>query len=292
MELAYEHWLREAAKEKERGLPFAIVTVVGTKGSSPRGLGSKMLVNSQGRRAGTIGGGRLEELVILDAQAILTTATGPQQVQKFQYPLSEKAGQCCGGVVEILVEPINTGPHLFIFGVGHVGTALANTLAGTAFTLHAVDERAEWCHSTRLPEAICRHLQNPLEFVLSWDWDRARSWAVVLTHSHDLDRALMEQLVPLDLVFLGLIGSKTKWRRLHERLKTAGIALDRLAKVHCPVGLDLGGEAPQEIAISIGAQVLQSYYQATQHRGVANSSIDLPVWTSAQDDPCENTGLK
>ena len=287
MDQAGGQWLHQAFQEKERGAPFAIVTVVEVRGSSPRGLGAKMLVTREGRLSGTIGGGRLEELAMQAAQDMLKVNHGYQAARKFQYPLSEKAGQCCGGFVEILVELINCEPQIFIFGAGHIGTALANTLSGTVFKVHTIDERSEWCASNKMPVGVFCHQQEPLAFAKSWDWDLARSWVVVMTHSHDLDRMLMESLVELELPYLGLIGSKTKWRRLRERMKTNGLSDERLARVHCPVGLELGGETPQEIAISISAQMLKTFYEVNKTASQSEKAPDSLRWSSAQDDPCE-----
>ncbi|OFZ11094.1 MAG: xanthine dehydrogenase accessory protein XdhC [Bdellovibrionales bacterium RBG_16_40_8] len=280
---------------KPTGEPYAVVTVIETKGSSPRDLGAKMLVNKTGLLYGTIGGGHLEELAIVAAQETLKSSFGAHYSRKFQYPLSEKAGQCCGGFVEIFVEPVNTGPQLFILGAGHIGTAVANALTGTAFKVHVIDERSEWCNSDKLSTEIFKHQINPIEFVSSWGWDFSRSWVIVMTHSHDLDRSLMQNLTSMGLPFLGLIGSQTKWRRFRSRLSALGVSEEKLASVHCPVGIEIGGKTPQEIAISISAQIIKTYYEKDEHllrslrQQQPKPTENTTKWLSTNDDPCEST---
>lgn len=252
-----DQWLHQAMELEKTGGPFALVTIIKARGSSPREVGAKMLVGPKERIWGTIGGGRLEELAIVDAQ----TAIANSETRRCQYPLSEKLGQCCGGFVEILIEPMNTGPHIFIFGAGHVGTAVANSLVGTAFKLHIIDERTEWCNSPNISQSVRRHHINPLEFITSWKWDTERSWILILTHSHQLDFALTKTLAPLHFPYLGLIGSKTKWRKFQSRLTDEGLENQALNEIHCPVGLDLGGETPQEIAISISAEIISLFHK-------------------------------
>jgi xanthine dehydrogenase accessory factor len=285
-------WLKQLRQFTQKGEPLAIITITDVKGSSPRAVGAKMFVGSAGRLWGTIGGGKLEETVILDAQNILSSNIP----RKLQYPLSEKAGQCCGGSVEVLIEPLNTGPHLYIFGAGHVGTALANTMVNTIFQLHVIDERQEWCLSPAIHQDVQRHSMAPLDFVNSANWVSTKSWAIVMTHDHGLDQTLIQQLSQLKLAYLGLIGSHTKWRRFRTRLIKEGVNEELLNKVHCPVGIDIGGETPQEIAISISAEVIKLYYDELETKSStkiietmnnATSETADSNWTSIENDPCE-----
>lgn len=281
-------WLKQLNHFLLRGEPLAIITITDVKGSSPRAIGAKMLTNSQDRLWGTIGGGKLEELAISDAKNILK-ANVPQ---KLHYPLSEKAGQCCGGSVEVLIEPLNTSPNLYIFGAGHVGTALANTMVNTIFDLHAIDARPEWCLSPALHQNVQRHPISPLEFINNKKWDKPRSWAIIMTHDHGLDQSLVHNLSSLNLCYVGLIGSKTKWRRFRTRLIKEGLSEELLDKVHCPVGIDIGGETPQEIAISISADLIKLYYEQLKESTLHQASRQIiaetdKAWTSVENDPCE-----
>jgi xanthine dehydrogenase accessory factor len=211
-----------------------------------------MIVLADGAFFGTIGGGHLEQLVIADAQACL--AAGESKV--FRYPLGATAGQCCGGVVETFVEALHTGPHLYLFGVGHVGQALCRVLAGTPFVVHAIDEREEWLGAEALPREVRRHAAPWDAFVADAPWSPQGTYVAIMTHRHDMDEAIVGAVVTRPARYLGLIGSETKWRRFRDRLEARGIPRDALDRVRCPIGLDVGGKAPQEVAISVAAELL------------------------------------
>ncbi len=246
-------WVEALVDLKGHGVPVALVTVIRVDGSTPRDLGAKMLVTLEGRHSGSIGGGKLELLAIEDAQAALRK--GEACVQR--YPLCIRAGQCCGGNSEVLIEVLNAGPLLYLFGAGHVGQALCHVLRGTTFTVHLVDPRPEWLDDPALPKAVVKHSEPWRAFVTDAEWS-TRVYAAVLTHSHDLDREIVADLVTREAAFLGLIGSKTKWVRFQSMLKKDGVSKAQLERIHCPIGLDLGhGKAPKEVAISIAAQLLQ-----------------------------------
>lgn len=273
-------WLKQLNIFLPQGEPLAVLTISDVKGSSPRAIGAKMIVSSQGRIWGTIGGGKLEELAIVDALNILKG----NLTYKFQYPLSEKAGQCCGGSVEILIEPLNTSPQLYIFGAGHIGTALANTMINTVFDIHVIDERSEWCLSPAIHHNVQREAISPLEFIKTQPWSNQRSWCVVMTHDHALDQALIQNLAKLNLRYLGLIGSQTKWRRFRNRLFKESLSDDQLNSVHCPIGIDIGGETPQEIAISVSAELIKLYYEDLNEHNFKPATTQS--WNILKD-PCE-----
>ncbi len=246
-------WVEALADLKGRGVPLALVTVIRVDGSTPRDLGAKMLVTLEGRHSGSIGGGKLELLAIEDAQNALQKG----QVCVQRYPLCIRAGQCCGGNTEVLIEVLNAGPLLYLFGAGHVGQALCQVLRGTNFTVHLMDPRSEWLDDPELPNAVVKHREPWQVFVQDAEWS-GRVYAAVLTHSHDLDREIIAHLVTRKAAFLGLIGSKTKWARFQSMLKKDGLSDALLDRIHCPIGLALGhGKAPKEVAISIAAQLLQ-----------------------------------
>ena len=249
-----EDWAQALIDLRASGHPVAVVTVVKVEGSTPRDTGAKMLVTAEGLAWGSIGGGKLEALAIEDAQACLQAGEPAYQ----RYPLCVKAGQCCGGNTEVFIEVLGRGPLLYLFGAGHVGRALCHVLRGTPFAVHLVDPRPDWVHSPELPSGLTRH-GGPWEaFVAQAEWS-PRVYAAVLTHSHDLDLAVIRDLALRETAYLGLIGSKTKWARFQSVLKADGLAQARLERIRCPIGLDLGmGKAPQEVAIAIAAQLLKS----------------------------------
>lgn len=248
-------WWDQYRELTESGRPFVVATVVKSLGSTPRKPGTKMLINENGKFWGTIGGGQLEVLVLAEAAKVL--GEGSPRLARFD--LCPRTGQCCGGSTEVFLEIENQGPRVYIFGAGHVGQALCRALVETAFDVHVIDERPEWIDHARLPVEVTRHLSPWRKFVGEAHFDAKKTFAVIVTPSHDEDRELVRDLVQRPLAFVGLIGSRTKWARFQSQLLESGVGSDALRRVTCPVGIDIGGETPQEIAISIAAQLLRSW---------------------------------
>jgi xanthine dehydrogenase accessory factor len=251
------NWVGQLETLRREGRPVAVVTVVACSGSTPREVGAKMLVDAE-RFWGTIGGGQLEQLVLADARAVL--ANGTPKVTR--YPLAAKAGQCCGGAMDVLVETLNTGPVLYLFGAGHVAQAVCQVLEGTPFRVELIDERAEWLNMPGLPAAVTRHEEDGEGFIAQATFDPQRSFAAVMTHRHDLDQSLVAALMGRELRYLGLIGSRAKWKRFRDRLSARGFTEAQLDRVRCPIGLPTGGKSPREVAISIAAELLQQHHAA------------------------------
>jgi xanthine dehydrogenase accessory factor len=250
-------WTRKLEELAESGTPAALVTVVRCAGSTPSAPGAKMIVLGDGTFFGTIGGGHLEQLVIEEARACV--ASGESKMGR--YPLGATAGQCCGGVVETFVDVQNVGPQLYLFGAGHVAQALCRVLSGTPFSIHAVDERDEWAGA--LPPEVHQHRVPWDAYVRDAPWSADRTYVAIMTHRHDVDEAIVAEVVKRPARYLGLIGSQTKWRRFRDRLEARGIPAENLDRVHCPIGLDTGGKSPQEVAVSIAAQLLSVHHGRT-----------------------------
>jgi xanthine dehydrogenase accessory factor len=248
-------WVRKLDELRAAGTTVALVTVTGCSGSTPCTVGAKLIV-TRDAFFGTVGGGHLEKLVIDDARAAL----GEGASKTSRYPLGAKAGQCCGGVVDAFVEVIGLAPRLYLFGVGHVGQALCRVLDGTPFDIEAIDERDEWIASDRLPSSVRRRAMPWDAFVAECKWDAERTYVAIMTHRHDVDQEIVADVIARPARYIGLIGSKTKWARFRERLGARGVSDDALARVKCPIGLDTGGKAPQEVAISVAAELLKTLH--------------------------------
>lgn len=249
-------WIGALGEARRRGRPAVLVTLADAGGSTPRDAGAKMVVYGDGDFAGSIGGGRLEQLATEDARRCLVE--GKNRVAR--YPLGAMAGQCCGGVAHVFFEVLNTGPRLYLFGAGHVGQALCRTLEGTPFRVELVDEREEWITHERLPESVARHAVEWDEFAREARWDAERVYVAVMTHRHDTDQAILEQVLRRPVRYVGLIGSRGKWARFRQRLSAKGFTEAELARVRCPIGISVGGKAPQEVAVSVAAELLQVHY--------------------------------
>lgn len=232
----------------EAGEPAALATVVGVEGSAPRQGGARMVVYADGRTVGTIGGGTLEFRVI--AQALESLRDGAPR--RFAVHLTRDLGMCCGGAMDVYIEPQRPRDRLVIFGAGHVGRAAAVQAGLLGFAVTVVDDRDDWNTAERFPDAE-RVVRDPRVWVREL---RASPtlWVLVTTHEHALDQDLIERLLPLDLAWLGLIGSLTKVKRFFLRLRAAGMDPALFERLHAPVGLDIAAETPEEIAVSIAAE--------------------------------------
>ncbi len=256
------NWIGKAEELKNEGRPFVMLTVTQVTGSTPRETGAKMICLADGTFFGTIGGGNLENKVLDDAQMnFIRTGVRRNQARVIRYPLGAKTGQCCGGIMEILFEPIHCGPQLYLFGAGHVGQAVCKVLQGTPFQVQLIDERPEWIESPELPTGVIRHALEWSEFVAQADWSEQNTYVVIMTHRHDQDQEILHSILSRSRRYLGLIGSQSKWLRFQQRLRLRGVPNEELNRVTCPIGLPIGGKAPQEVAISLSAELLKIYYK-------------------------------
>lgn len=250
-------WIPKLVELKNSRREFVIATVTNVVGSAPREMGAKMLILKGGEFFGTVGGGKLESLVLEEAKKCFET--GASKLAKF--PLCIRAGQCCGGAVEVFLELNGNGPLLYLYGAGHVGQALCKTLVGTPFTVHLVDDRAEWVHHPEVPHQTITHHENWKDFNARAEWNSDTVYVAVMTYLHDMDLEIIADVSKRNTKFIGLIGSQTKWARFTQRLKNMGLSDVELGRIHCPIGLPTGGKAPAEVAISVSAQLLQLHYK-------------------------------
>jgi xanthine dehydrogenase accessory factor len=249
-------WVPRLEEIRRSGREAVLATVTRVEGSAPREPGAKMIVVAGGDFVGTIGGGRLEELVLQEALAFLSK--GERAARLVRFPLAARAGQCCGGLMEILLERVERAPALYLFGAGHVGTAVCRTLSGTPFRIHLVDPRPEWVDSDAIPPDVVRHAADWDSFAAEARWSEADVYVAIMTHRHDLDEEILQDVLRRRTRYVGLIGSRAKWARFRARLQQRGVAAAELARVHCPIGIDLGGgKSPQEVAISVAAELVR-----------------------------------
>ncbi len=246
-----------AALERE-GAAFVLVILAEAVGSVPQETGAKMLVTTAGLHAGTVGGGKVEAKAIELALDLLNRAESrPQFVH---WTLKTDVGMTCGGAVKLYFEPHAAGGAgaawpIWIFGAGHVVQALVPVLAPLDCQLTVVDPRREWLD--RLPRARnARYLQADEPAVLVPAMPE-RAFLLCLSKGHASDRPVLQRaLAERNFPFIGVIGSDAKAEILRRELIAAGLAADRAAQFHCPVGLPFGNNDPREIALSIAAQLL------------------------------------
>ncbi len=235
-----------------RGESVALATVVGVNGSAPRGAGARMVVWPDGRSLGTVGGGQFEQKVVEAATEALA-AGGPR---RYSVHLTRDLGMCCGGAMDVFIEPLRPVDRLLLFGAGHVArpTALFAREAGWAVTV--IDDRDELLTEARFPN--CERVERePRAYARNLAGD-PRGWVFLVTHDHQLDQDLLELLLAHEWAWIGLIGSRTKVAKFRVRLRAAGITEAQLARVSGPVGLDIGAETPEEIAIAVLAEMVRT----------------------------------
>jgi xanthine dehydrogenase accessory factor len=233
---------------------FVLAVVTHTGGSTPRLAGTQMAIDAQ-HIAGTIGGGAFEHLVVQRARTLL--ADPELRTDTVVVHLVEDLGMCCGGRMTAFLSKHQPDPRLWIFGAGHVGTAVAQVAGLSGFACTVVDERDAWADATRFAADV-EVLDTPPDDLLR-DPQRGpgpHDWVLITTHDHDLDERLIRLLAPRDLAWLGLIGSRGKWARFVRRLRAREVPEPALDRVRCPVGLKIGSEGPGEIAVSIVAEII------------------------------------
>ncbi|HET9834573.1 MAG TPA: XdhC/CoxI family protein [Vicinamibacterales bacterium] len=239
----------------ERGEPAALVTIVSTTGSTPQRVGAKMLVFGDGRIVGTIGGGCYENDAFWKARDAITNRK-PQLVHyELDDDFAQESGLICGGQMDVYIEPIEPSPELFVIGAGHVGLHLARLANEVGFRVHVVDDREKFANRERFPHAA----EVVVEDIPTWIAHASlppHAYAVIVTRGHTNDLEALRALAPRELRYLGLIGSRAKVARIYEQLVEDKMPTDALKHVHAPIGLDIGAVTPQEIAVSILAELI------------------------------------
>ncbi len=232
----------------------ALCTVVKSEGSTPRHVGSKMLVYPDGHFIGTVGGGDLEHRVIDEAWVAL----GDGQSRLLHYSMVDPSRGdpgLCGGQVEVFVEPILPDPLVVIIGAGHVGKAIVHLAKWLGFRVAVSDDRAELCNPEATPEADAYYPVRMGELPKHVKIDR-RTFIILTTRGSNVDVDGLAPLLDLPAAYIGVIGSRRRWASTVKGLKAQGVSEEKLAKVHSPIGLELQAETPEEIAVSIMAEIL------------------------------------
>jgi xanthine dehydrogenase accessory factor len=244
----------EIVKLRQAGRRAALATIVHINGSIPSFESSRMLVRDDGTIAGTIGGGCVEAEVWAAAREVMAS----EQPRKMSFNLnnapSYESGLICGGTLEIFVEPILPQPTLYIFGGGHVSLALAAAAHTAGFAIGVVDDREQFANRERFPMA--RELFTSFEEAFEKLRPNESSYLVIVTRGHKEDMRVLKWAVGTAARYIGMIGSKRKVIEIYHALEAEGVRLERFARVHAPIGLEIGALTPEEIAISIAAELI------------------------------------
>jgi xanthine dehydrogenase accessory factor len=238
-----------------RGEAVAMVTIVAAHGSTPQRVGARMLVFSDGRIVGTIGGGCYENDAFWKARDALSTRRSQLVHYELSDDLAEASGLICGGRMDVFIEPIEPRPHLYILGAGHVGFQLGQIAPNVGFRLHVVDDRQKFANRERFPDADDVVVESLEQWVTTAEIPAA-AYLVVLTRGHRQDFDVLRALSTRTFRYVGLIGSRAKVARLTDALVEAGVAPDWLKRLRAPIGFDIGAVSPEEIAVAILAELI------------------------------------
>ena len=245
--------IEEIRKNK---IPAALVTIIETSGSTPRDVGAKMLVLGDGTIHGTIGGSSVESMVIEDARNCIKTG----KYKKVHHSLNDlekhDTGMICGGKMEFFIEPINLAPHIYIFGGGHCGYPLARFSIQLGFQYTVIEDRPEFAKDERFPQAS-EILLGDVEAISQKIDIGLSDYVAIVTRNHELDFRALRNIIKKPAKYIGLIGSKRKRQQIFKRLLNEGINQTEIDRIHTPIGLDINAETPEEIAISILAEIIK-----------------------------------
>ncbi len=246
----------EILRIRSEGGTAALATVIRAEGSTPRREGAKMLIRRDGTIVGSIGGGALEAQVCREAIDVIREAR--PKVLHFNLTGEEAAedGMLCGGNTDIFVEPIAGQPTLYIFGAGHISVSVSRIAKMVGFKVTVIDNRAEFANTDRFPDA---------DEIIAEDFSRAfskleitrSSYIVIVTRGHQFDETVLEWAVKTEAGYVGMIGSREKKDAVFSHLQSKGISKKLLNGVHAPIGADISAETPEEIAVSIMAEIIK-----------------------------------
>jgi xanthine dehydrogenase accessory factor len=249
--------LRELPAVLEAHGRAALATVVTATGSTPRDATARMLVLPDGSTRGTIGGGKFESLVIGDARKLLEDHGLPFTRRYDFVPEGPNAfGAVCGGTATVLLEVLERSPRLLVVGAGHCGRALARMAAYAGWEVAVADERPEQLDPAAFPEGTALVLVK--EDYSDLPLPAPHDSVALVSRGHVTDGRAFRRLRGVPVAYLGMMGSERKRRVLYDELRAEGWSEDELARARSPIGLDIGAESPEEIAVAIVAELIRA----------------------------------
>ncbi len=244
----------KAAELNGCNTPFALATIVSSSGSTPRCTG-KMIILSAGTTYGTVGGGLVEAKVIEEARKALALNLPVMLDYSLDHgPGPESLDMECGGAMKVLVEVFGAKPRVLIAGGGHVGLEIAKLATNIGYRVAIVDDRPDFVTIDRFPMAAELYVEPEMDTALAAAPVDGNTCVVIATHAGD-ERAL-RRFIGSECRYLGFLGSRRKVRVLLDKLQAEGVPQEQLDRVRAPIGLDLGAETPEEIAVSIIAEIM------------------------------------
>ena len=244
----------EIVKMRRAGQRAALATIVHTNGSIPSYESSRMLVREDGSISGTIGGGCVEAEVWAAAKDVMIKEAPRKMVFNLNNEASYDNGLICGGTLEVFVEPILPQPMLHLFGGGHVSMAVAKAASAAGFGIGIVDDRETFANAERFPMASTIHTSYDDAFAKVHP--NASSYLLIVTRGHKEDMRVLAWAVRTEARYIGMIGSKRKVLSVYKALENDGYKPEEFERVFAPMGLEIGALSPEEIAVSIVAELI------------------------------------
>jgi xanthine dehydrogenase accessory factor len=258
----YHRLLSELLVAQTAGELVVLATVTRSQGSVPRHAGTKMLVYADGRTSGTIGGGEMESRVIQEALAALED--GQPRVVPYSLVSPERGDPgVCGGEMEIFLEPFLYPATVMVIGCGHVGRAVAHLAHWAGFRVVATDDREELVTEALIPHADV-YLPGSFKEALAANPITENTFVTLVTRNVMVDRQVIPHLIQSPAPYIGVMGSERRWAETKKLLLEDGYQAADLERFHSPIGLELNAETPEEIAVSIIAEVIMKYRGATR----------------------------
>jgi xanthine dehydrogenase accessory factor len=269
---------------RKAGHRAALATIVHTNGSIPSYEASRMLVRDDGSILGTVGGGCVEAEVWAAAKEVIQSELPRKMTFNLNHEAGYDSGLICGGTLEIFVEPILPQPMLYIFGGGHISAALARTANQAGFSIGIADDRDTFANAERFP--MSSEIYASYEEAFEKIRPNSATYIVIVTRGHKDDMRVLSWAVETESRgfsprYIGMIGSRRKVTSVYKALETAGVSPEKFERVHAPVGLDIGALTPEEIAVSITAELIAVRRNAGN---LAHKSVKLSKVATLQPD--------
>ncbi|GCE11126.1 XdhC family protein [Tengunoibacter tsumagoiensis] len=245
----------------QKGERVAIATVVKTAGAAPCGVGSKLLIRADSSLVGSLAGPVTDARIATEGLNALTEGRSYLWQIHLDADQGEAVGSC-GATLQIFFEILRPEPRLIIAGAGYVAQSLARLATQLGFRVIVVDERRDLADPKSFTSNVQLLFGSIPETIHNLKADES-SWIVIVTRGHQLDKESLQAALASHATYIGMIGSPGKVKRIFKELSEAGIPTERLAQVHAPIGLDLGAETPDEIALSIAAEIVMLRHQAS-----------------------------
>jgi xanthine dehydrogenase accessory factor len=240
---------------RHEGRSCALATIVNTLGSIPSFASAKMLVRDDGTICGTVGGGGAEYEVIQAARDVIAE----EKPRTLSFNLNQRpgvdAGMVCGGSLEVFIEPIVVAPTLYLFGAGHVALSTYRIAQSAGFEVTVIDEREDFANRERYPDAK-DVVVAPYAAAMKTIAPSVGAYILIFTPSHQMDYEVLRWAIDTPARYVGMMGSTRKVTGFFAELQKAGVPAERFRSVHAPVGLDIGAQPPEEIAVSVVAEMI------------------------------------